>query len=94
MSNSLRLETIESEESEIEITYVRLIDRSYIKILSNRVKELLVDHTDAKMPLETFLEQFREIYSDDLEVAQLQSDLKDLVQIQDDFIGHGRRQCF
>ena len=66
---------MESEESG-ETCYVRLIDRSYIKILSNRVKELLVDHQDAKMPLETFLEQFREIYSDDLDIQQLKSDLK------------------
>jgi len=85
LSHSLRLESLETEDSG-EITHVRLIDRSYIKILSNRVKELLVDHKDAQMPLDSFLEQFREIYSDELDLQQLKSDLKDLVVIQDNSI--------
>ena len=47
-----------------------------------------MDHKDAKMPLDSFLEQFREIYSDDLDVQQLQSDLKDLIVIQENSIGN------
>ena len=89
LSNSLRLESLDTEDYG-EVLHVRLIDRSYIKILSNRVKELLVDHKDAKMPLDSFLEQFREIYSDDLDVQQLQSDLKDLIVIQENSIGNAK----
>ena len=94
LSNSLRLESLDTEDHG-EVLHVRLIDRSYIKILSNRVKELLVDHKDAKMPLDSFLEQFREIYSDDLDVQQLQSDLKDLIVIQENSIGNAKTfLCF
>ena len=81
---------LEGDGDEVDPWSIRLIDRSYIKILSNRVKELLVDHKDAKMPLDSFLEQFREIYSDDLDVQQLQSDLKDLIVIQEISIGNAK----
>lgn len=63
---------------------IRLIDRSFIKILSNRIKEILADIPDGKLPLKEFQESFKEIYDEEVQVDQLKSDLKDLIQITDD----------
>ena len=68
LNSTLRLDILENGQE-----MVKLIDRSYIKILSNRVKEILAD---TKMTFDEFKQHFREIYNEDIEAEQLKNDLK------------------
>ena len=56
------------EQSEDE-PMIRLIDKSYIKILSNRVKEIISDNLDGKMTLDDFKERFKDIYDEDIDAG-------------------------
>jgi hypothetical protein len=61
---------------------VRLIDRSFIKTLSNRIRELLADV--GKLSLKDLQEQFKDIYGEDIDEDQLKTDLSDLVELTEE----------
>lgn len=54
LSHLLRVET-EGEE-----TNIALIDRSYIKELSNQVRDILVGEEDGKMELSLFVKEYEQ----------------------------------
>lgn len=87
LSTTLRLDNATSHSdqessAEEQETSVRLIDRSFIKILSNRVREILAD--EGKLPLKHLQEQFKDIYDEEIEEEQLKTDLNDLVELTEE----------
>ena len=81
MDNATSHSDQESSGEEQEAS-VRLIDRSFIKILSNHVREILAD--EGKLPLKDLQEQFKDIYDEEIEEEQLKTDLNDLVELTEE----------
>jgi hypothetical protein len=84
LSTTLRLDsTVQSDDDEEQPeTSVRLIDRSFIKILSNRVREILAD--EGKLTLKELQERFKDIYEEEIDEDQLKTDLNDLVTVTEE----------
>merc|ERR1719219_3222592 len=86
LNTTLRLDNAvqsdgDAEEPEVS---VRLIDRSFIKILSNRVREIMAD--EGKLSLKELQERFKDIYEEEIEEDQLKTDLNDLVNVTEEEI--------
>jgi len=82
--------TVQSDgDAEEPETSVRLIDRSFIKILSNRVREIMAD--EGKLSLNELQERFKDIYEEEIEEDQLKTDLNDLVTVTEEEIAEDLR---
>lgn len=79
MNQLIRVEEGEANQS----PKIRLIDRSYIKLLSKNVRAILTAQTDGQMKVDEFLAEYEKKFGKVLDLKKVASDLPDLVEILD-----------
>jgi len=69
------------EKDEQGISFVRLIDRSYIKAMANQVRDVLATDPEGMMLVEDFEKLYIEIHGSPPDIDKMESDLNDWVEI-------------
>ena len=73
----------------VEGDEIRLIDRSYLKVVSEQVRDVLVDQEEGQMSLDKFKAAFEAKYGQSkLEVDRIKIDLSDVVEVTVENGGH------